>query len=439
MMLSEDAILIDDSDEDEVVQAGQGGGSKAIVISDSEEEKYDDVKSPVNRDEQKSDGNPDSKQKHLEQNPFFYIDLTTRNLEEVESTDVVINDNPKILSMANVRKAKSSVQKKVKFNRGSRVPKNIDQYLLEEVTRVKAMEQEDLDGEAESDESISERLDPESDVEFWGSDEKSQQGKRSIETNERLRKLSLDKWKGYRYKHKGVKEMEEQDTDEENVRRPGKRVSKKQVKAKRRKKEQAREEKERNNPPKKESKKQARRRRQKERKLQEIVTIDLVGYEPTKEEILRKKSLEEMKRLEKAEIARITEKRKRDLVEMRMKGMRRVGSKAVAKRLITGHLGVGGKGQSSRKRREDRYCQELKEDKRRDNRRRKESNLRKLEEEGRAEGLARKLESNNKGFAMLVRMGYSPGDCLGKDQQGRLEPVTIAMRQGRAGLGSKET
>ena len=327
MMLSEDAILIDDSDEDEVVQAG--GGSKAIVISDSEEEK-DDVKSPIDQDEQKSEGNPGSKQKHLEQNPFFYIDLTTRNLEEVESTDVVINDNPKILSMANVRKwkPKSSVQKKVKFNRGSRVPKNIDQYLLEEVTRVKAMEQEDLDAEAESDESISERLDPESDVEFWGSDEKSQQGKRSIETK--------DKWKGYRYKHKGVKEMEEQDTDEENVRRPGKRVSKKQVKAKRRKKEQAREEKERNNPPKKESKKQARRRRQKERKLQEVVTIDLVGYEPTKEEILRKKSLEEMKRLEKAEIARITEKRKRDLVEMRMKGMRRVGSKAVAKRLITG-------------------------------------------------------------------------------------------------------
>ena len=330
MMLSEDAILIDDSDEDEVVQAGQGGGSKAIVISDSEEEKDDNVKSPVDQDEQKSEDNPGSKQKHLEQNPFFYIDLTTRNLEEVESTDVVINDNPKILSMANVRKwkPKSSVQKKVKFNRGSRVPKNIDQYLLEEVTRVKAMEQEDLDAEAESDESISERLDPESDVEFWGSDEKSQQGKRSIETK--------DKWKGYRYKHKGVKEMEEQDTDEENTRRPGKRVSKKQVKAKRRKKEQAREEKERNNPPKKESKKQARRRRQKERKLQEVVTIDLVGYEPTKEEILRKKSMEEMKRLEKAEIARITEKRKRDLVEMRMKGMRRVGSKAVAKRLITG-------------------------------------------------------------------------------------------------------
>ena len=27
-----------------------------------------------------------------------------------------------------------------------------------------------------------------------------------------------------------------------------------------------------------------------------------------------------------------------------------------------------------------------------------------------------------------VRMGYNPGDCLGKDQQGRLEPVSIEMR-----------
>merc|ERR1711972_210822 len=171
--------------------------------------------------------------------------------------------------------------------------------------------------------------------------------------------------------------------------------------------------------------------RQKERKLlqQEIPTIDLVGYEPTTEDILRRRNLEEMKRLEKAEIARITEKRKRDVAQMRMRG----GKKAtVAKRLIKGHLG------SSRQRREDKYRQELMEDQRRDKRRTKENNLRQLEEEGRAEGLARKLEPDNKGFAMLVRMGYNPGQCLGKDQQGRLEPVTIAMRQGRAGLGSKE-
>jgi len=405
-MVSEDAILIDDSDDDEiVVDEAAGGRSDAIVLSDSEEgeeaeEEKDNTESTVeHRNDQDSD--------HLKQNPFFYIDLTTRNLEEVESTDVRIDDNPQILSMANVRKwkPKSSVQKEVMFNRGSRASKNIDKYLLKEAMRVKAMEQENLDAEVESDdddgrEKVSERLNPE----------------------------NMENWKGF---------LENRLEREEDGKRPGKRVSKKQLKAKRRKKEQAREEKERNNPPNKESKKQARRRRQKERKLQEeIPTIDLVGYEPTREEILRKKSLEEMKRLEKAEIARITEKRKRDVMQMRMKGMR---SKAVAKRLITGHLGVGGKGQSARQRREERYCLELKEDKRRDNRQRKESNLRKLEEEGRAEGLARKLESNNKGFAMLVRMGYSPGDCLGKDQQGRLEPVTIAMRQGRAGLGSKES
>jgi len=400
-----DAILIDDSDDDEIVVDEAGGRkSDAIVISDSEEgEEAEEEKDNAESTAEHKNGQ-DSKQS--EQNPFFYIDLTTRNLEEVESTDVRINDNPQILSMANVRKwkPKSSVQKKVMFNRGSRASKNIDKYLLKEAMRVKAIEQEDLDVEVESDDREPERA------------------------SERLNPNTMENWKDF---------LENRLEREEDGRRPGKRVSKKQVKAKRRKKEQAREEKERNNPPKKESKKQARRRRQKERKLQgEIPTIDLVGYEPTKEEILRKKSLEEMKRLEKAEIARITEKRKRDVMQMRMKGMR---SKAVAKRLITGHLGVGGKGQSARQRREERYCLELKEDKRRDNRQRKESNLRKLEEEGRAEGLARKLESNNKGFAMLVRMGYSPGDCLGKDQQGRLEPVTIAMRQGRAGLGSKES
>ena len=77
----------------------------------------------------------------------------------------------------------------------------------------------------------------------------------------------------------------------------------------------------------------------------------------------------------------------------------------------------------------------------RDNRQRKESNLRKLEEEvgmislkfnstsqlftfvkvpfltkileqGRAEGLARKLESNNKGFAMLVRAATKLFSCM---------------------------
>ena len=374
MTASETAILIEDSDEDEIVVEEASGRSEAIVISDSEEEQ--EVKGVIDDEKSKKKQAP----QHSEENPFFYIDLTTRNLEEVESTDIKISDNPKILSMANVAKKrnKSSSQK----NRNPRKSKCIDKYLLKEALRVKALEQEELDAETDSDcdENASQRL--------W------------LESEE----------------------------EEEDGGRPGKRVSRKQLKTKRRKKELAKEEKERNRSPKRESKKQARRRRQKERKLKEIPTVDLVGYEPTKEEIMRKKSLEEMKKLEKAEIARITEKRKRDMIEMRMKGIRRTGSKAVARRFIAGHLGMGGKGQSSRQRREDRYCQELREDKRKDNRRKKENSLRKLEEEGRAEGLSRKLEANNKGFAMLVKMGYNPGDCLGKDQQGRLEPVTIEMR-----------
>ena len=375
MTASETAILIEDSDEDEIVVEEASGRSEAIVISDSEEEQ--EVKGVIDDEKSEKQQAPE----HSEENPFFYIDLTTRNLKEVESTDIKISDNPKILSMANVAKKrnKSSSQK----NRNPRKSKCIDKYLLKEALRVKALEQEELDAETDSDcdENASQRL-------WFYRDEE----------------------------------------EEEDGGRPGKRVSRKQLKAKRRKKELAKEEKERNRSPKRESKKQARRRRQKERKLKEIPTVDLVGYEPTKEEIMRKKSLEEMKKLEKAEIARITEKRKRDMIEMRMKGIRRTGSKAVARRFIAGHLGMGGKGQSSRQRREDRYCQELREDKRKDNRRKKENSLRKLEEEGRAEGLSRKLEANNKGFAMLVKMGYNPGDCLGKDQQGRLEPVTIEMR-----------
>merc|ERR1719356_1697273 len=106
--------------------------------------------------------------------------------------------------------------------------------------RVKALEHEDLDAELESDsdESISERLDPESEEEFHERDVKSKQGK----SNERLgneEERKLGKWKGYRYKHRRLKEFEQNDTgdEEEEGKRPGKRVSKKQMKAKKRKKE----------------------------------------------------------------------------------------------------------------------------------------------------------------------------------------------------------
>jgi len=410
--MEEAAILIDDSEEDEVIgEEGRGRLSEAIVISDSEEEEMEeDVK--------------------VEPKPSFYIDLSTRDLDEVESTNIIIEGNPKILSQENVvkrKKRESPVQGKLKHNKNTPVPKNINQFLLDEVMRVRNMEQDELDAEVDTDSDKEEDEIVEVEKSSWLEGGLDYNLLPQASTSRSLTCSTIMPRKG----NKIASCPSEHEIDLDGV-RPGKRVSKKQLKAKRRKKEQIREDTERNNPLKKESKKQARRRRQKERKLlqQEIPTIDLVGYEPTTEEILRKRNLEEMKRLEKAEIARITEKRKRDVAQMRMRGGKKGAT--VAKRLIKGHLG------SSRQRREDKYRQELFEDQKRDKRRKKENNLRQLEEEGRAEGLARKLEADNKGFAMLVRMGYNPGQCLGKDQQGRLEPVTIAMRQGRAGLGSKE-
>jgi len=41
------------------------------------------------------------------------------------------------------------------------------------------------------------------------------------------------------------------------------------------------------------------------------------------------------------------------------------------------------------------------------------------------DGLSNPLNSSNKGYAMLVKMGYQPGESLGKDKKGRLEPIDI--------------
>ena len=59
-----------------------------------------------------------------------------------------------------------------------------------------------------------------------------------------------------------------------------------------------------------------------------------------------------------------------------------------------------------------------------------------LEETQRDAGMAEKLGPTNKGFNMLKAMGYKEGEGLGKEGEGRREPVTISKRQGKAGLGS---
>ena len=58
-----------------------------------------------------------------------------------------------------------------------------------------------------------------------------------------------------------------------------------------------------------------------------------------------------------------------------------------------------------------------------------------LEAEKREEGLQKSLDSSNKGFALLAKMGYKAGDSLGKSKTGIVEPIGIEVKNNRGGLG----
>ncbi|VVC28988.1 G-patch domain,Domain of unknown function DUF4187 [Cinara cedri] len=58
-----------------------------------------------------------------------------------------------------------------------------------------------------------------------------------------------------------------------------------------------------------------------------------------------------------------------------------------------------------------------------------------LEEQRRQEGLEKAIDSKNKGFALLQKMGYKPGSGIGKNNCGRVEPVSIVLKSDRKGLG----
>lgn len=74
----------------------------------------------------------------------------------------------------------------------------------------------------------------------------------------------------------------------------------------------------------------------------------------------------------------------------------------------------------------------------------KESNVKNIvksksvvEHEKREEGLQSAIKSDNKGFALLAKMGYKPGMGIGKQGEGRKEPVGINVKTGRGGLGAE--
>ncbi|XP_063231884.1 G patch domain-containing protein 11 [Bacillus rossius redtenbacheri] len=51
------------------------------------------------------------------------------------------------------------------------------------------------------------------------------------------------------------------------------------------------------------------------------------------------------------------------------------------------------------------------------------------------QGLCEAIGGDNRGFALLQKMGYKPGTALGKTGSGRMEPVPIAVKLDRQGLG----
>ena len=57
------------------------------------------------------------------------------------------------------------------------------------------------------------------------------------------------------------------------------------------------------------------------------------------------------------------------------------------------------------------------------------------EENKTKENKVKSIDSSNKGFAMLAKMGYKAGESLGKSNSGRIEPIPIEVKNDRGGLG----
>lgn len=65
----------------------------------------------------------------------------------------------------------------------------------------------------------------------------------------------------------------------------------------------------------------------------------------------------------------------------------------------------------------------------------KNQSMKYIEQEKREEGLSSAITSSNKGFEMLMKMGYKPGQGIGKTESGRTEPISVEVKADRQGLG----
>ncbi|KAI0984886.1 hypothetical protein GJ496_005130 [Pomphorhynchus laevis] len=57
------------------------------------------------------------------------------------------------------------------------------------------------------------------------------------------------------------------------------------------------------------------------------------------------------------------------------------------------------------------------------------------EHEMRKAGLSKKIDESNKGYKMLLNMGYTKGSGLGKTKAGIIEPIDVKVKDNRLGLG----
>ncbi|XP_061766600.1 G patch domain-containing protein 11-like isoform X1 [Nerophis ophidion] len=60
------------------------------------------------------------------------------------------------------------------------------------------------------------------------------------------------------------------------------------------------------------------------------------------------------------------------------------------------------------------------------------------EKESREAALQSSISNENKGFALLKKMGYKAGQGLGKEGAGRIEPIPLNIKTDRGGIGMEE-
>jgi len=59
----------------------------------------------------------------------------------------------------------------------------------------------------------------------------------------------------------------------------------------------------------------------------------------------------------------------------------------------------------------------------------------KEEREAREAALATSMDTSNKGFKMMTKLGYKPGGTLGQSESARTEPIELSLKEGRGGIG----